>query len=126
VDHPRRPPGRPTLRREIRDLVLRMAAANPTRGHRRIQGELAGLGHTVAASTARGRILRRAGMDPAPRRAEATWTQFLRAPASAVLACDFFTVDTVLPQRVYVFFCVELSTARCTCSARPGARPARG
>jgi transposase InsO family protein len=86
-----------------------MAAENPTWGHSRIQGELVGLGHTVAASTV-WRILRRAGVDPAPRRAEATWRQFLRAHASTMLACDFFTVDTVLLQRVYVFFCVELSS----------------
>jgi transposase InsO family protein len=107
--YPRRTPGRPPLRREIRDLVLRMAAENPTWGHRRIQGELVGLGHTVAASTV-WRILRRAGVDPAPRRAETPWRQFLRAHASTILACDFFTIDTVLLQRVYVFFCVELST----------------
>jgi putative transposase len=115
--YPRRTPGRPPLRQEIRDLVLRMAAENPTWGHRRIQGELVGLGHTVAASTV-WRILRRAGVDPAPRRAEATWRQFLRAHASTMPACDFFTVDTVLLQRVYVFFCVELSS-------RTGARARR-
>jgi transposase InsO family protein len=86
-----------------------MAADNPTWGHRRIQGELVGLGHTVAASTV-WRILRRAGVDPAPRRADATWRQFLHTHASTILACDFFAVDTVLLQRVYVFFCVELST----------------
>jgi hypothetical protein len=80
--YPRRNPGRPPLRREIRDLVLRMAADNPTWGHRRIQGELVGLGHSVEASTV-WRILRRAGVDPAPRRAEASWPQFLHAHASA-------------------------------------------
>jgi transposase InsO family protein len=107
--YPRRTPGRPPLRREIRDLVLRMAAENPTWGHRRIQGELVALGHRIAASTV-WRILRCAGLDPAPRRADATWRQFLRAHASTMPACDFFTVDTVLLQRVYVFFCVELTT----------------
>jgi transposase InsO family protein len=106
--YPRRAPGRPPLKREIRDLVLRMAADNPTWGHRRIQGELVGLGRAVAASTV-WRILRRAGVDPAPRRAEATWRQFLRAHASTMPACDFFTVDTVGLHRVYVFR-VELST----------------
>jgi putative transposase len=45
------------------------------------------------------RILRRAGVDPAPRRAEATWPQFLRAHANTMPACDFFTVDTVLLQQ---------------------------
>jgi hypothetical protein len=46
-------------------------------GYRRIQGELVGLGHSVAASTV-WKILKDAGLDPAPRRAGPTWSQFLR------------------------------------------------
>jgi hypothetical protein len=66
----------------IRDLVLQMARENPRRGYRRIQGELIGLGHAVAASTV-WKMLHDAGLDPAPRRAGPTWRQFLSAQAHA-------------------------------------------
>jgi putative transposase len=78
-------------------------------GHRRIQGELIGLGYQVAASTV-WNILRRAGVDPAPRRSGPTWKQFLTIQAQTMLACDVFTVDTVLFKRIYVLFFVEIAT----------------
>jgi transposase InsO family protein len=105
--HARR--GRPPVAKQVRELVLRLAAENPPWGHRRIHGELVGLGYQVAASTV-WNILRRAGVDPAPRRSGPTWKQFLTARAHTMLACDFFTVDTVLFRRIYVLFFVEIAT----------------
>ncbi|GAA0915231.1 integrase core domain-containing protein [Virgisporangium aurantiacum] len=109
--YPHRPAGRPPVASEIRKLVLRLAAENPTWGHRRVQGELVGLGYQIATSTV-WKILRQAGVDPAPRRSGPTWGQFLTAQAHTILACDFFTVDTVFLKRIYVLFFLELATRR--------------
>src|ERR1035441_5482073 len=84
--------GRPATRPNIRALVLRLARENPEWGYRRIHGDLAGLGVKIAASTA-WEILKKAGIDPAPRRTAPTWPQFLRSQAEAILACDFFTAE---------------------------------
>jgi len=88
-----------------------MARENPTWGHRRIHGELLGLGYRVAAATVWNNLHREA-LGPAPRRTGPTWRQFCRAPAHTMLAYDFYTVDTVLLRRIYVSFVLEVGTRR--------------
>src|SRR6266571_3313947 len=109
--YPHRRPGRPPTRAELRALVVRLARENPGWGYRRIQGELVGLGIKLAASTV-WTILKEAGIEPAPKRLEQNWSEFLRAQAASILACDFLTVDTLFLKRFYVLFFIELATRR--------------
>jgi putative transposase len=69
------------------------------------------LGHPIAASTVR-QVLHDAGIDPAPRRADPTWKQFLAAQARGIIAVDFVHVDTVLLRRVYALIVIEYGTRR--------------
>jgi transposase len=103
--------GRPATRRNIRALVLRLARENPSWGCRRIHGELAGLGVKVAASTV-WEILKKAGINPAPRRTGPPWSQFMRSQAEAILACDFFTADLLDGTQAYVLAVIEHATRR--------------
>jgi hypothetical protein len=89
-------PGRPAIPAGLRALIVRLATENPTWGYRRVHGELTGLGYQIGASTV-WNILHRAGIDPSTRRAGPSWTEFLRAQADAILACDLFHLDTITP-----------------------------
>src|SRR6266446_5120075 len=118
--HPSSPLGAPVAPRSLRApagapqcTVGRAAAAweNESWGYRRIHGELAGLGITVAASTV-WQILKSAGIDPALRRDGPGWPEFLRSQAHGILALDFFTADLLNGAKIYVLAAVEHGTRR--------------
>jgi putative transposase len=103
--------GRPATHRKVRPAVLRLARENESRGYRRIHGELAALGITVAPSTV-WEILKNAGIDPAPRRDGPGRAEFLRSQAQGILAPGFFTADLLNGARVHVLAVIEHGTRR--------------
>jgi putative transposase len=111
LDYPHRRTGRPSLDQEVQQLIVHLAKENPTWGYQRIKGALQHLGVRVSATAIRA-TLRRHGLTPAPRRADGTWRAFLGQQAAGMVACDFFTVDTVWLRRLYVLFFMELDSRR--------------
>jgi putative transposase len=76
-----------------------------------VLNELAGLGIVVTPSTV-WRILKSAGIDPAPRRDGPGWAEFLRSQAQGILALDFFTADLLNGARIYVLAVIEHGSRR--------------
>jgi putative transposase len=121
----RRTGGRPRIAAEVEALLLRLAAENPRWGYGRLQGELAKLGHALGRSTIRD-ILKRRHVPSAPQRGQhpTTWRQFLAGHRDTLLACDFFTVETLFLKTLYVLFFLEIGTRRvhlAGCTAHPTA-----
>jgi putative transposase len=92
--------GRPPLGQDVQLLIIRLARENPRWGYQRIKGELQRLGVRVSATAIR-TTLRCHRLDPAPRRTATSWRAFLRQQAAGIVACDFFTADTVWLRRLY-------------------------
>jgi putative transposase len=119
-----RRPGRPRLSSEVQELVLRLARENPRWGYRRICGELTKLGLQASPTSIR-RLLARAQLRPAPRRSGPSWREFLQAQAASIVACDLFTVESILLRRYYVLFFLEHGTRRvhiAGCTRNPDGR----
>jgi len=109
--YPHRQTGRPPLDQDVQQLIVRLARENSHWGCQRIQGELLRLGVGVSATATRS-TLQRHGLDPAPRRTTMTWQAFLRQQAAGIMACDFFTIDTIWLKRLYVLCFIEVDPRR--------------
>jgi len=110
-------PGRPTVSREITELIVHMARENSDWGYDRIAGALKNLGHIVSDQTV-GNVLRRLGIGPAPkRRQQMNWAQFVRTHMAVLAGIDFFTVEVLTWRGLatyYVLFFLHLETRRVT------------
>ena len=121
----RRRAGRPPTDATIAALIVRLARENPRWGYARIHGELAKLGHTVGRSTIRAHPAA-AGVPPAPGRGQAAAPGAPSWPGTGtqLLACDFFTVETLFLKTLHVLFFIEIGTRRvhlAGCTAHPTA-----
>src|SRR5271167_3543897 len=88
--------GRPSVDREIRNLIRQMNGANPLWGAPRIHGELLKLGIEVSQATVAKYMVRRRG-SPSP-----TWRSFLRNQAAGIAAIDMFVVASASFRLLYV------------------------
>jgi transposase InsO family protein len=91
-------PGRPTLSKEVRELIRDMWRSNPTWGSPHIVGELRKLGINVATSTVE-TYRPHIHQPPSP-----TWRALLNNHVKDVMACDFFPVPTLTRKVPCVFF----------------------
>ena len=117
--------GRPAIDPELEQWIRRLAQENPGWGFGKLQGELRKLGFTVSPNTIRN-VLRRSviPISPERRRRGTSWRTFLRHYQHQLLACDFFTVETIRFKTLYVLFFIELGTRRvhlAGCTASPDA-----
>src|SRR6516225_2957832 len=93
--------GRPSIGRQIRELIQAMALANVTWRAPRIHGELQKLGIAISERTV-SRFLRTIKRPPSQ-----TWRTFLRNHLGEIVAIDFFTVPTIRLRVLFVFLVME-------------------
>jgi putative transposase len=115
--------GRPPVAAELEQLIVRLATENRQWGYSKIQGELQKLGYSVSRSSVRN-VLRRWHIPPSGQRKRkgSSWRSLLGHYANQMIACDFFTVETIRLQTLYVLFFIELGTRRvhfAGCTAHP-------
>src|SRR5260221_10266796 len=111
----RRSPGRPKIKQEIEQLMVRRARENRDWGYDRIVGALANLGYKVCDQTV-GNVLHRHALPPAPERKHTTpWSAFIRIHLALLVGTDFFTMEVLTLRGLvtyYVLFFIHLESRR--------------
>jgi putative transposase len=111
----RRGPGRPRIKREVEQLIIRMASKNLDWGYDRIAGALANLGYEISDQTV-GNVLQRHGLPPASKRKRTTtWAAFIRTHLVLLAGTDFFTAEVLTLRGLvtyYVLFFIHLESRR--------------
>ena len=100
--------GRPKTAAETKQLILEMKNENLYWGIKRIQGELM-KGGIVLDKTTISKILREFRRKGKVRKS-LTWSQFIKSHLESLYACDFFTIDTIMGKRCYVFFILYMKS----------------
>src|SRR5882724_7375332 len=103
ISRVRREVGRRPTPREVRELIFRMVADNPTWGAPRAHGELLMLGFDLSERTV-SRWMKRAPRDPESAK---RWLTFLRNHRGAIAAMNFFAVPTITFGMIYCFFVIS-------------------
>ena len=104
----RQSPGRPRIKCEVEQLILRMARENRDWGYDRIAGALANLGHVISDQTV-GNVLRRYGLPPAPeRKRTTTWPDFIRTHLALLAGTDFFTAEVLTLHGLVTYYVLFL------------------
>lgn len=118
--------GRPATSPETESLILQLAQENPRWGYGKIRGALLKLDFKVSRPTIRNILKRQSfprfkasplgigdDIQPAPvRYGSIGWRHLMTHYKDQILACDFFTVETVLLRTIYVLFFIELGSRR--------------
>jgi len=102
--------GRPSISKELESTIIQLAQENPRWGYGKIQGELIKLSFKVSQSTIRN-VLNRHWIKPSPvRNGSIGWRNLMNHYKDQILACDFFTVETIWLKTIYVLFFIELGS----------------
>ena len=94
--------GRPKINHSTESLIVRLARENLRWGYYRIEGELKKLGFIASLTTVRN-VLDRNGILPAPvRYGSIGWKTMMKHYKDQLIACDFFTIETIFLRTMYV------------------------
>ena len=112
-DYSSRKHGRPSISEETKKLIIEIKKNNPRWGCRKIKGELKKLGIMVSKDTIL-KVLRKNGFPPDKKdyRSSLSWHDFIKSHYQRFWACDFFMIETLFLQRIYVFFIIEFPSRK--------------